>query len=154
VTSQSMTGLNFMVMWLKLFHQTPDRPEPLGKAVDIRLIVDSVQAGCKWTRRSRTGFLIYCNLSLIIWLSKKQPTLETSIIGAEFVAMKLGSKRWEDWDTNYGWWACRWMAPHTSMEITNPMWPILLDQNQPCKRNAIPFAIMQYVNPLLWERLS
>jgi hypothetical protein len=68
----------------------PDRPEPLGKAVDIRLIVDSDHAGCKRTRRSRTGFLIYCNLSLIIWLSKKQPTLETSVFGAEFVAMKHG----------------------------------------------------------------
>jgi hypothetical protein len=43
----------------------PDRPEPLGKAVDIRLIVDSDHARCKQTHRSRTGFLIHCNLSLI-----------------------------------------------------------------------------------------
>ncbi len=68
----------------------PDQPEPLGKAVDIRLIVDSDHTGCKRTRLSRTGFLIYCNLSLIIWLSKKQPTLETSVFGTEFVAMKHG----------------------------------------------------------------
>ena len=40
------------------------------------------------TRRSRTGFLIYVNNALIDWLSKKQPTIETSVFGAEFVAMK------------------------------------------------------------------
>ncbi len=84
VTSRLMTGLNFMVMLPK------EQPEPLGKAVDIQLIVDSDHAGCKRTRRSQTGFLIYCNLSLIIWLFKKQPTLETSIFSAEFVAMKHG----------------------------------------------------------------
>ncbi len=36
-----------------------DQPEPLGKAVDIRMIVDSDHAGCKWTHNSQTGFLIY-----------------------------------------------------------------------------------------------
>ena len=67
-----------------------DMPQPLGKAVDIRVMVDSDHAGDKWTRRSRTGFLIYCNMALIIWLSKRQPTIETSVFGAEFVAMKHG----------------------------------------------------------------
>ena len=36
------------------------------------------------------GVLIYCNMALIIWLSKRQPTIETSVFGAEFVAMKHG----------------------------------------------------------------
>ena len=58
----------------------PDQPEPLGKAVDIRMIVDSDHARCKRARRSCTGFLIYCNLMLIIWPSKKQPTLESSVL--------------------------------------------------------------------------
>ena len=65
-------------------------PPPLGKELDIRMMVDSEHAGDKWTRRSRTGFLIYCNMALIIWLSKRQPTIETSVFGAEFVAMKHG----------------------------------------------------------------
>ena len=30
------------------------------------------------------------NLALIAWFSKKQPTVESSIFGAEFVAMKHG----------------------------------------------------------------
>ena len=30
------------------------------------------------------------NMALIQWLSKKQPTIETSVLGAEFVAIKHG----------------------------------------------------------------
>ena len=67
-----------------------DMPPPLGKEVDLRMMVDSDHAGDKQTRRSRTGFLIYCNMALIIWLSKRQPTIETSVFGAKFVAMKHG----------------------------------------------------------------
>jgi hypothetical protein len=68
----------------------PDMPPPLGKDIDLRMMVDSDHAGDKSTRRSRTGFLIFCNLAPIIWISKKQLTIETSVFGAEFVAMKHG----------------------------------------------------------------
>ena len=54
------------------------------------MMVDSNHAGDKTTRRSRSGFLIYVNMALIIWSSKKQPTVESSVFGAEFVAMKTG----------------------------------------------------------------
>jgi hypothetical protein len=70
----------------------PDMPPPLGKDVDLRMMVDSDHAGEKRTRRSRTGFIIFCNLAPIIWLSKQQATIETSVCGAEFVAMKHGIK--------------------------------------------------------------
>jgi len=36
---------------------------------------------------SRTGFL---NMAPVVWFSKRQPTVETSVFGAEFVAMKNG----------------------------------------------------------------
>ncbi len=52
------------------------------------MMVDSDHAGDKLTRRYCTGFLIFCNMALISWLSKQQPTIETSVFGAEFVAMK------------------------------------------------------------------
>ena len=68
----------------------PDMPEPLGKEIDLRMMVDSDHAGDKATRRSRSGILIFMNNALIDWLSKRQPTIETSVFGAEFVAMKLG----------------------------------------------------------------
>ena len=61
---------------------------PLGKDIEIRMFVDSDHAGEKRTRQSWTGFLIYVNMALINWVSKKQPTIETSVFGAEFVAMK------------------------------------------------------------------
>jgi len=68
----------------------PDMPEPLGKDVDVSLYVDSSHANDKSNRRSRTGFFVYLNSALIQWCSKKQPTIETSVFGAEFVAMKHG----------------------------------------------------------------
>jgi hypothetical protein len=71
----------------------PDMPPPLGKDVDLCMMVDSDHAGEKRTQRSRTGFIIFCNLALIVWLSKQQPTIETSVFGAEFVAMKHGIKK-------------------------------------------------------------
>jgi len=65
-------------------------PEPRGKKVHIRMYVDSDHAGEKQTRRSRSGFFVFINSALIQWVSKKQATIETSVFGAEFVAMKLG----------------------------------------------------------------
>ena len=69
---------------------SPNAPQPRGKEDDLRLFVDSNHAGDKRTRRSRTGFLIYLNSAPITWFSKKQATIETSVFGAEFVAMKQG----------------------------------------------------------------
>ena len=64
----------------------PNMPEPTSNYVDLIMYVDSDHA-------PRTGFLIYINMALIQWLSKKQLTTETSIFGAEFVAMKHGMEK-------------------------------------------------------------
>jgi hypothetical protein len=69
----------------------PNTPEPCGKDVDLRMIVDSDHAEDKRTCRSRTGFIIFLNMAPIVWFSKKQQaTIENSVFGAEFVAMKQG----------------------------------------------------------------
>jgi hypothetical protein len=68
----------------------PDMPPPLGKDVDLRMMVDSDHVGEKRTQRSHTEFVIFCNLASIVWLSKQQLTIESSVFGAEFVAMKHG----------------------------------------------------------------
>jgi hypothetical protein len=68
----------------------PNAPPTRGKDVDLRMFVDSDHAGDKRTRRSRTGFIVYLNMAPIAWYSKKQATIETSVFGAEFVAMKNG----------------------------------------------------------------
>ena len=59
-----------------------------GKEVDLWMFVDSNNAVDKWTSRSRTLFMIYMNMSLINCYSKKQSTIETSVFGTEFVAIK------------------------------------------------------------------
>ena len=68
----------------------PNAPAPRGKDVNLRMFVDRDHAGDKSTRRSRTGFMIYMNTFLIHEMSKKQATIETSVFGADFVAMKHG----------------------------------------------------------------
>jgi hypothetical protein len=68
----------------------PNMPEPRGKEVEIRLYVDSDHAGDQLIRRSRSGYFIYLNSAPLIWFSKRQPTVETSVFGAEFVALKNG----------------------------------------------------------------
>jgi hypothetical protein len=55
--------------------------------VDMRLFVDSDHAGEQFTRRSRTGFVIYLNIVPIVWFSKRHPPVESSVFGAEFVEM-------------------------------------------------------------------
>jgi hypothetical protein len=63
----------------------PDMPPPLGKDVDLRMLLDSDHAGEKRTQRSHTGFIIFCNLAPIVWLLKQQVTIETSVFGADFL---------------------------------------------------------------------
>jgi hypothetical protein len=44
-------------------------------------------AGEQFTRHSMTRYVIYLNMVPIVWFSKRQPTVESSVFGAEFVAM-------------------------------------------------------------------
>jgi hypothetical protein len=67
----------------------PDMPEVLGKSVAMTCFVDADHAGCKATRRSHTGVIIYINKPPILWYSKRQTTIETSTFGSEIVAMKI-----------------------------------------------------------------
>ena len=67
----------------------PNAPEERGKEVDLRGYDDSDHAGENKIRRSCSGFFIFLNTALIQWLSKKQATIETSMFGAEFLAMNI-----------------------------------------------------------------
>jgi hypothetical protein len=67
-----------------------DAPIYREKEVDLRLFVDSDHAGEQLTRRSRTGYVVYLNMAPIVWFSKHQTNVESSVFGAEFVAMKNG----------------------------------------------------------------
>ena len=54
----------------------------------VKAKVDGDHASDTVTRRSRTGFLVWMNCSLVHWFSKKQTSVETSSFGFEFIAMK------------------------------------------------------------------
>ena len=56
-------------------------------------MVNSDNAGDKTTRRFRTDFIIFVNLDLVQWISKKQPTVESAVFGAELLAMKHGVEK-------------------------------------------------------------
>ena len=81
--------------WKRLYRDVKEAipsncPKPLGREVDLRMFVDSDHVTDETKRRSRTGYFIYVNLALVNWLSKKQERIETSVFGAEFVAIKQG----------------------------------------------------------------
>ena len=70
----------------------PDMPKARGCGFIMSMYVDSDHAGDHVTRRSRTGFLVYLQRSLICWHSKKQTSVETSTFGSEFMAMKTATE--------------------------------------------------------------
>ena len=67
-------------------------PILLGKYFTIRVFVDADHAGDSVTRRSRTGFVVFLNIALIYWLSKKQTSCEMTTFGSELCAMKHATK--------------------------------------------------------------
>jgi hypothetical protein len=58
----------------------PDAPVPRGNDVDLRVFVESDHAGEKITRTSRTVYVIYFRMTPIVWFSKHQPTVESSVL--------------------------------------------------------------------------
>ena len=67
----------------------PDAPEVRGESVSMSCFVDADHAGCRVTRRSHTGVLIFVNRAPILWYSKRQNTVEASTFGSEFIAAKI-----------------------------------------------------------------
>ena len=63
-------------------------PEARGNSVMTSAFVDADHAGCKVTRRSHTGILIFVNRAPIFWFSKRQNTVESSTFGSEYIAMR------------------------------------------------------------------
>ena len=70
-------------------------PPPRGQSVLMHCFIDTDHAGNTVTRRSQTGLLLFVNCAPIVWFSKWQNTVETSMFGSEFIAMKTGVKQIE-----------------------------------------------------------
>jgi hypothetical protein len=73
----------------------PNAPELRGNGVTTTCFVDADHAGCKVTRRSYTGIMLFLNKAPLIWYSKRQNTVESSTFGSEFVAMKTSIEQIE-----------------------------------------------------------
>jgi hypothetical protein len=66
----------------------PDTLEALGHSVVTTWYVDTDHAGCRDTRHSHTGVIIYVNCAPILWYSKRQNMVESSTFSSEFIALK------------------------------------------------------------------
>ena len=69
-----------------------NRPKPLGNPVQINMFCDAAHATCHLTRRSTTGIILFINGAPISWYSKRQNTIESSVFGSEFVALKIATE--------------------------------------------------------------
>ncbi|MGH7955023.1 MAG: reverse transcriptase domain-containing protein [Gloeomargaritales cyanobacterium] len=66
----------------------PRFPEPLLNELDINIFADSDHGHDKVTGRSITGLIGMVGSTPTMWSAKRQPCVQTSTFGAEFVAMK------------------------------------------------------------------
>jgi hypothetical protein len=64
-------------------------PDPYGDPVKLTVYVDADHARNNVTRRSVTGILLLINNTPIIWVSKRQRTVETSTFGSEMIAARM-----------------------------------------------------------------
>ena len=67
----------------------PDMQEPLGNVVTTYCFIDANHAGNVVMRRLHTGVLLFVQNAPIIWYSKGQNTVETSLFGSEFIALHI-----------------------------------------------------------------
>jgi hypothetical protein len=61
----------------------------------VSCFLDADHAGCRVTRLSHTGIIIYVQGAPIMWYSKWQNTVESSTFGSEFIAMKTAIEQIE-----------------------------------------------------------
>jgi hypothetical protein len=66
-----------------------DAPGLRGVSVVTSCFVDSDHAGCRLTRWSHTGVLIFVNNAPILWHYKRQNTVESLTFSTEFVVLRM-----------------------------------------------------------------
>jgi hypothetical protein len=67
----------------------PDMLIPMGTEAKVTVYVDADHARDKVTRRSVTGIMLLLNNTPLVWISKRQKTVETSTYGSEMVAARV-----------------------------------------------------------------
>jgi len=71
----------------------PNMPEALGHSVSTTCFMDADHAGCRVTRQSQTGIILYVSKAPITWYSKQQNTVESAPFGSEIIALKTAIDR-------------------------------------------------------------
>ena len=66
-----------------------DMLEQMGNEATLTVYVDADHARNKVTRRSVTGIILLVNNTPLVWVSKRQKTVETSTYGSELVAARM-----------------------------------------------------------------
>lgn len=66
-----------------------DMLEPAGMEARLTVYVDADHARNQVTRRSVTGIMMLLNNTPLVWISKRQKTVETSTYGSELVAARI-----------------------------------------------------------------
>jgi hypothetical protein len=66
-----------------------DMLEPKGMEARLTVYVDADHARNKVSRRSVTGIIMLLNNTPLVWISKRQKTVETSTYGSELVAARI-----------------------------------------------------------------
>jgi hypothetical protein len=74
----------------KYYH--PEGQKSLGHHIKIKLFCDAAHATCHVTRQTTTGIVFFINGAPISWYSKQQNTIESSVFGSEFIALKISTE--------------------------------------------------------------
>ena len=67
----------------------PDMLTPMGEEARLTVYVDADHARDQVTRRSVTGIMLLVNNTPLVWISKRQKTVESSTYGSELVAARV-----------------------------------------------------------------
>ena len=74
-----------------------DFVQPKGEKVTFTCYVDADHARDKLTRKSVTGIVLLMNNTPIVWISKRQKTVETSTYGSELIAARIAVDLLVEW---------------------------------------------------------
>ena len=108
------TGFN----WKELYPDacedvTFDFIQPQGEKVTFTCYVDADHARDKLTRKSVTGIILLMNNTPIVWISKRQKTVETSTYGSELIAARMAVDLLVEW---------RYKARVLGLELEKESW--------------------------------
>ena len=87
-----------------------------------------------------------------MWKSKKQPTVETSVFGDKFVAMKHGMENLHGLRYKLHMMGVPLSGPSYVYGTTSPSSIIHNAWNQLLRRNQMKSAVMQFMNQLEWVK--